>query len=122
MRWIVTVMEICFGLLLLVMIVWPLAVVVSAVLGKTKWLRPREETAEQRARREEMQKRLDLESKALGVGMAGISWGLPIGSIVSALTKRRATQNERNPNTPAPPAGGDEATCVDSQESAPRRG
>jgi hypothetical protein len=48
-----------------------IAVIISALLGKTTWLRPPEETPKQKARREALQARADLRAKAIMFELLG---------------------------------------------------
>ena len=89
MSWLLTLMKVSVVLSIILIGLWTFAVIVSAVLGRTDWLRPRAETAEQRARREQVQAWVDKRAKAAGIGMAGVSLGLPIGLMVAVLTKQR---------------------------------
>src|SRR4249919_2726810 len=113
MSWLVTAAMACAGLSLLIIVVFTLAVLISAVLGRTTWLRPRQQTPEERARHEQVQRWYDQRAKAAGIGIASISLGLPIGLLVAALTKRRANPNEGKPILPPAPNGGNQAARTD---------
>ena len=72
---------------------WVFFVMIAALFGKTNLLSERAETPEARAERERTQAWLDKKVKAYGLGMAGSSWGLPLGAMVDALTKVHRRQN-----------------------------
>ena len=72
--------------------VFCVAVILSILFGKTAWLRLPDETPQQKARRDALQRRMNIQAKALALGGLGNSFlGVPLGLMITALSKLRST-------------------------------
>lgn len=78
--WLIEVIKFVAILCAVVTGVFCVAVILSILFGKTAWLRMSEETPEQKARRDALQRRMDLQAKAFALGGTGTSFlGMPLG-------------------------------------------